>query len=298
MAPSAKPTTGGNQANHPATNPQPSNGVLENDPAPAGSTVNRKKQKRREKQAARQAAASEKQTGGGYEPDDFEDSGLPAPHEYANSPRQPPATAHNNYADPYFAGSEQYEGVDEDIAYSDEEGHYTYDAVFPTANGIASEYVVDTGQAAGRSSRKKKSRSSENDMVYDSSSYNPSSHYHPSEYTYPSRSYASQAPHPRSANPPPAISDEALRTVQRGITKDPIWDTSSHEEKLKIKEFWLSLGEQERKSLVKIEKEAVLRKMKEQQKTSCSCTVCGRKRTAIEEELEILYDAYYRELEQ
>jgi hypothetical protein len=49
---------------------------------------------------------------------------------------------------------------------------------------------------------------------------------------------------------------------------------------------------------VKVEKEAVLRKMKEQQKHSCSCTVCGRKRTAIEEELEVLYDAYYEELEQ
>lgn len=47
-----------------------------------------------------------------------------------------------------------------------------------------------------------------------------------------------------------------------------------------------------------MEKEAVLKKMKEQQKHSCSCTVCGRKRTAIEEELEVLYDAYYEELEQ
>ncbi|KAH7911254.1 hypothetical protein BJ138DRAFT_1151105 [Hygrophoropsis aurantiaca] len=38
--------------------------------------------------------------------------------------------------------------------------------------------------------------------------------------------------------------------------------------------------------------------MKEQQKHSCSCAVCGRKRHAIEEELEVLYDAYYEELEQ
>ncbi|KAF9804679.1 hypothetical protein IEO21_09293 [Rhodonia placenta] len=38
--------------------------------------------------------------------------------------------------------------------------------------------------------------------------------------------------------------------------------------------------------------------MKEQQKHSCSCAVCGRKRNAIEEELEVLYDAYYEELEQ
>ena len=83
-----------------------------------------------------------------------------------------------------------------------------------------------------------------------------------------------------------------------GISKDKIWSTSNHEERERIKEFWLGLGEDERKSLVKVEKDAVLKKMKEQQKHTCSCTVCGRKRTAIEEELEGLYDAYYLELEQ
>lgn len=83
-----------------------------------------------------------------------------------------------------------------------------------------------------------------------------------------------------------------------GISRDKIWSTSSQEERERIKEFWLGLGEDERKSLVKVEKDAVLKKMKEQQKHTCSCTVCGRKRTAIEEELEGLYDAYYLELEQ
>ncbi|KAH8889624.1 hypothetical protein GQ53DRAFT_187051 [Thozetella sp. PMI_491] len=82
-----------------------------------------------------------------------------------------------------------------------------------------------------------------------------------------------------------------------GISKEKIWNTSSQEERERIKAFWLGLGEDERKSLVKVEKDAVLRKMKEQQKHTCSCTVCGRKRTAIEEELEGLYDAYYQELE-
>lgn len=80
--------------------------------------------------------------------------------------------------------------------------------------------------------------------------------------------------------------------------KDRIWNTSTAEERDRIKQFWLSLGEDDRRSLVKVEKEAVLKKMKEQQKYSCSCTVCGRKRTAIEEELEDLYDKYYEELEQ
>lgn len=93
----------------------------------------------------------------------------------------------------------------------------------------------------------------------------------------------------------PASGHAVTRT---GGKKDRIWNMSSSQERERIREFWLSLGEDERKSLVKIEKEAVLRKMKEQQKHSCSCTVCGRKRTAIEEELEVLYDAYYEELEQ
>lgn len=82
-----------------------------------------------------------------------------------------------------------------------------------------------------------------------------------------------------------------------GMSRARIWNTNSHEERERVKEFWLALGEDERKSLVKVEKDAVLRKMKEQQKETCSCSVCGRKRHAIEEELEGLYDAYYQELE-
>ncbi|KAJ6790048.1 hypothetical protein PWT90_03959 [Aphanocladium album] len=95
--------------------------------------------------------------------------------------------------------------------------------------------------------------------------------------------------------PPPSHAESARGP---GMSRDKIWSTSNHEERERIKEFWLGLGEEERKSLVKVEKDAVLRKMKEQQKHTCSCTVCGRKRNAIEEELEGLYDAYYLELEQ
>ena len=100
------------------------------------------------------------------------------------------------------------------------------------------------------------------------------------------------------APPPPPPASTPVPKSGHSISRDRIWDTSTQEERERIKEFWLSLGEEERRSLVKVEKEAVLRKMKEQQKHSCSCTVCGRKRTAIEEELEVLYDAYYLELEQ
>jgi hypothetical protein len=38
------------------------------------------------------------------------------------------------------------------------------------------------------------------------------------------------------------------------------------------------LAEDDRRALVKLEKEAVLKKMKEQQRQTCSCSICGRKR--------------------
>lgn len=100
------------------------------------------------------------------------------------------------------------------------------------------------------------------------------------------------------ADPPDSPTPQLSAPHPSGISKERIWNTSSQEERERIKEFWLGLGEDERKSLVKVEKEAVLKKMKEQQKHTCSCSVCGRKRHAIEEELEGLYDAYYEELKQ
>lgn len=83
----------------------------------------------------------------------------------------------------------------------------------------------------------------------------------------------------------------------RPQTNDRFWNTNSNEERERIKAFWISLSEEERKNLVKLEKDTILKKMKEQQKNTCSCAVCGRKRSAIEQELEGLYDSYYRELE-
>ena len=65
----------------------------------------------------------------------------------------------------------------------------------------------------------------------------------------------------------------------------------------KLRAFWLGLSDDERRDLVRIEKSAILREMKEQQRYVCSCSVCGRRRTVLEEELESLYDAYYEELE-
>ncbi|KAL4885061.1 salt tolerance down-regulator-domain-containing protein [Aspergillus karnatakaensis] len=98
--------------------------------------------------------------------------------------------------------------------------------------------------------------------------------------------------------PPPLPPHFGSHSSPKSSKERSIWNTSTQEERENIKTFWLELGEEDRRQLVKVEKDAVLKKMKEQQKHSCSCTVCGRKRTAIEEELEVLYDAYYEELEQ
>jgi hypothetical protein len=75
------------------------------------------------------------------------------------------------------------------------------------------------------------------------------------------------------------ISSSSKTTKSKVKEEDSFWSsTNNTEERQKIREFWLQLGEDERRSLVKVEKEAVLRKMKEQQKHSCNCSVCGKKR--------------------
>ena len=96
---------------------------------------------------------------------------------------------------------------------------------------------------------------------------------------------------------PQAVTYRQQHDVSRSQANDRFWNTNSNEERERIKAFWISLSEDERKNLVKLEKDTILKKMKEQQKNTCSCAVCGRKRSAIEQELEGLYDSYYRELE-
>lgn len=86
----------------------------------------------------------------------------------------------------------------------------------------------------------------------------------------------------RHPSPPSSNTSKSRNTTllnQKGKANvNKIWSTSTTEERERIKEFWLGLSEEERRDLVKIEKDTVLKKMKEQQKHSCSCAVCGRKR--------------------
>ncbi|KAF9296430.1 hypothetical protein BGZ74_010333 [Mortierella antarctica] len=103
--------------------------------------------------------------------------------------------------------------------------------------------------------------------------------------------------HPESTTP--SSSTDQISTMGMDTTNgDRIWNTSDAEERQRIRAFWFQLPERDRRTLVRLEKEAVMEKMKEQQRHACPCAVCGRKRSAIEDELEQLYDAYYDELEE
>ncbi|OJD28558.1 hypothetical protein ACJ73_00048 [Blastomyces percursus] len=250
--------------------------------------VNRKKQKRRQKQAARLAA--EQQLKGAHDPagtinqngytnnTHWDDPNVPlGPSQYSSSHHK------QNYFDSHVNDRNHYDPAQNDDLYStDDEGHFYAQ---PHSQAHPNRRSMDQhSEASGSKSKKKKGKKHRSkSLAADGSSTSLS--------TQPTSATRHAPP------PPPPLSNTALRSPHK-ISKDRIWNTSTQEERENIKEFWLQLGEEERRSLVKVEKEAVLRKMKEQQKHSCSCTVCGRKRTAIEEELEVLYDAYYEELEQ
>lgn len=164
---------------------------------------------------------------------------------------------------------------DDDYEYSDAEPQHYHDHQYDLPHGHANGYGMPP-PAAGKKKNKKKKSTADGGGAHDP--YNPAL----------LGSRLPSLPDP----PPPPPGHKRIGQQQN------IWNTTTQQERQNIKDFWLSLSEEERKSLLKIEKEAVLRKMKQQQKHSCSCTVCGRKRTAIEEELEVLYEGYYEELEQ
>ncbi|WWD21946.1 stress response protein NST1 [Kwoniella shandongensis] len=125
----------------------------------------------------------------------------------------------------------------------------------------------------------------------------------------PARSARAAGKAPASAAPPhnahaghthnhPPASSKPVAKGKAPAAAPPakIWTQSSAEDRENIRLFWLGLSEAERRDLLRIEKDAVLRKMKEQHRHSCGCAVCGRKKVNIEMELDQLYEQYYDEL--
>ena len=251
--------------------------------------VNKKKQKRRQKEAARKAA-EQAPTTILQSADQFTNA---ADHMYQEIKNGMVVSQNTGEPDGYhhdgsdFGDPEQYEPEEEEVMYYREGSHGQYqDPYDPRINGHNIHDYITQDALGGKAKKKKKAKA--NSGFQD-------------EYSMDNPSLSTQrAYQPLPPPPPPPLGQHdpsGTRRPLRNELKDRIWNTSTAEERERIKEFWLSLSEEDRRSLVKVEKEAVLTKMKEQQKHSCSCTVCGRKRTAIEEELEVLYDAYYEELE-
>ncbi|KAJ5674008.1 hypothetical protein N7462_009447 [Penicillium macrosclerotiorum] len=222
-------------------------------------TVNRKKQKRRQKQAARLAA--EPDIHGHADAANLADDR----HSYDdNGDRESPDLNHAHLDDLYRDGESG--GPNEMLGRS-----MSNDPHEPP----------NTPGSKSKKKKNKKGRSGSHTLADGSST----------PLSTPSATFSHPPPLPHSL-------PYGSRYPARSSKESSIWNQSSLEERENIRTFWFELGEEERRQLVKVEKDAVLKKMKEQQKHSCSCTVCGRKRTAIEEELEVLYDAYYEELEQ
>jgi len=120
----------------------------------------------------------------------------------------------------------------------------------------------------------------------------------------PSRSAKGKAPattngnaHASTHNHPPASKSTAAKGKAPANTPPAkIWTQSSAEDREHMSAFWLGLTDAERRDLVQIEKDAVVKKMKEQHRHACGCAVCGRKKVNIEMELDSLYEQYYEEL--
>ena len=252
-------------------------------------SVNKKKQKRRQKQAARLAAELPTPRHSNSPPGHSRENDVAhqGNHKLPEVRARVQANGYNygalDYGDPG-----QYEAAEgDDLYFTDEEGREYHDKDGFGATRLNGHGSGGHPASAGNKAKKKRKNTTESVLP---NGYQPT---RPLANTISPLHRHAQPPPP----PPPPVSTAALHSTNH-ISKDRIWNTSTAEERERIKEFWLSLNEDDRRSLVKVEKEAVLKKMKEQQKHSCSCTVCGRKRTAIEEELEVLYDAYYEELEQ
>ncbi|BEI88499.1 uncharacterized protein CcaverHIS019_0112170 [Cutaneotrichosporon cavernicola] len=100
--------------------------------------------------------------------------------------------------------------------------------------------------------------------------------------------------HTHPPPPKPASKGKAASPAQPA----KIWTAATPEEREAITQFWLRLSDADRRELLQLEKDSVLKRMKEQQRHSCGCAVCGRKKVNIEMELEQLYHGYYADLEQ
>ncbi|KAL3897497.1 MAG: hypothetical protein SGCHY_003373 [Lobulomycetales sp.] len=96
---------------------------------------------------------------------------------------------------------------------------------------------------------------------------------------------------------PPLKQSQELKSQSQDFDNPNVWQQAGSSEREGLRSFWRSLPPADRKALLILDKSHVISRIKQQQRQACSCSVCGRKRSVVEDELEALYDAYYSELE-
>ncbi|KAJ2823136.1 Stress response protein nst1 [Coemansia erecta] len=97
---------------------------------------------------------------------------------------------------------------------------------------------------------------------------------------------------------PPGAGSRSSIFKQPEAGAEPLWNNDTTADYKQVREFWFSLSDIEQQALVMVEKEVVLARVRDQQNFSCSCSLCARKREAIERELDCLYHCYYEELKE
>ncbi|KAG0290692.1 Stress response protein nst1 [Linnemannia gamsii] len=261
----------------------------------------KKKKKRSKKKALERIEESEQRTGGHNHSHQ---------HQLQHHADCQHDHAHHRHHDSGHHHHDEDDEDDEDF-YSDEE---VYDPETPSMasasgagaassggsihQGTSTTAAASTSQSAGSTASKKKKKKKKKATTHPLPSFvgnSYSQHSHSHNHNHPNSSKAIVPAGHRNGHEHGSMTKHSHDSHAQN---DGFWHYSDAEERQRIREFWFQLREEERRSLVRVEKEAVLKKMKEQQRHSCSCSLCGRKRTAIEEELELLYDAYYDELEQ
>eukprot|EP00004_Rigifila_ramosa_P025001 TRINITY_DN736_c0_g1_i11.p4 TRINITY_DN736_c0_g1~~TRINITY_DN736_c0_g1_i11.p4 ORF type:complete len:138 (-),score=27.90 TRINITY_DN736_c0_g1_i11:2045-2458(-) len=108
------------------------------------------------------------------------------------------------------------------------------------------------------------------------------------DHRHPHRSTAVTTTAPASAAAVAALSASPRRNgkpkkkQKAGAKPDSVWVQSMADERERTKEDWLTLSDAQRRSLLVLEKDAMLKTIKAHHGQTCSCSVCGRKWSAME----------------
>jgi hypothetical protein len=115
--------------------------------------------------------------------------------------------------------------------------------------------------------------------------------------THGPQSHSHSVPHLAAQGKNGVQANSKGKTNAPATSTTRVWQSSTMEERQRIRAFWFGLTAEDRRKLVRTEKDSVLKRIKDHQRHSCSCAICSRKKITIEDELDRLYEAYAQELD-